>query len=217
MATIATPEPALAGPPRAAVPYAAPPEGLRVSDDFLAAVHQALEHETADAVERVLSETGRRWGAADMQAFVARAPQLLGGSHEAVHIGVLLQTWWWPRTAGGWGAASFDFRRAAQRLLVVELSNSAEARASRERQRPEGQPTRPVCHLYSGYFAGGLGALAKRDLACVELQCRAAGADVCQFLVSTAAHVHQARQWRDAGESAAAIVRKLTEPHEAAR
>ena len=212
MATTAPREPELAGPPRAA-----PPEGLRVSDDFLAALHQSLEQEMADAAERILAETGRRWGAADMQAFLGRAPQLLGAPHEAVHIGVLLQTWWWPRTAGGWGTASFDFRWAAQRLLVVELTNSAEARASRERQRPEGQPTGPVCHLYSGYFASGLGALAKRDLACVELQCRAAGADLCQFLVSTAAHVQQARQWRDAGESTAAIVRKLTEPHEAAR
>lgn len=217
MATTAPPEPELAGPTRAALPDATPPQGLRVSDDFLAAVHQSLEHETADAVERLLVETGRRWGAADMQAFLARAPQLLGGPPESVHIGALLQTWWWPRTAGGWGAASFDFRRAARRLLVVDLHNSAEARASRERQRPNGSPPRPACHLYAGYFAGGLGALAKRDLACIELQCHAAAAESCQFLLSTEAQVQQARQWRDSGESAAAVFRKLTEPHEAAR
>ena len=217
MTTTAPPEPELGDPPRAAPPTAAPTEGLRVSDDFFAALHQSLEQETADAAERILVETGRRWGAAEMQAFIARAPQLLGAPPESVHIGVLLQTWWWPRTAGGWGAATFDFRRAAQRLLVVDLRNSAEARASRERQRPEGSSPRPACHLYSGYFAGGLGALAKRDLACIELQCRATGADACQFLLSTAAHVQQARQWRDAGESAEAIVRKLTEPHEAAQ
>jgi predicted hydrocarbon binding protein len=218
MATTLPPQPESAAvPPRAAVPFAAPLEGLRVSADFLTALHQSLEHETGDAAERILSETGRRWGAADMQAFIASAPQVLGAAHEAVHIGVLLQTWWWPRTAGGWGAASFDFRRAAQRLLVVELRNSAEARASRERERRDGQAPRPVCHLYAGYFAGGLSALAKRDLTCVELQCHAAGADTCQFLLSTAAHVQQARQWREAGESAAAVVRKLTEPHEAAR
>jgi uncharacterized protein len=217
MATTAPPEPDLAGPPRAAVPDAAPPQGLRVSDDFLAALDQSLEHEMADAVERLLVETGRRWGVADMQAFLARAPQLLGAPPESVHIGALLQTWWWPRTTGGWGAASFDFRRAAQRLLVVELRNSAEARASRERPRTEGSSPRPVCHLYAGYFAGGLGTLAKRDLACIELQCHAAGAESCQFLLSTAAHIQQARQWRDSGESAVAVVRKLTEPHETAR
>jgi predicted hydrocarbon binding protein len=217
MATTAPPETELAGPPGAA-PYAAPPEGLRVSVDFLGALHHSLEHETADAAERILTAIGRSWGAADMRAFLARAPQLLGAPHEAVHVGVLLQTWWWPRTAGGWGVASFDFRRAAQRLLVVELRNSAEARASRERQQPEGSPARPVCHLYAGYFAGGFAALAKRDLVCVELECHAAaGADACQFLLSTSAHAQQARQWRDAGESAAAIVRKLTEPQEAAR
>jgi predicted hydrocarbon binding protein len=211
MATIAPP--ALAADPQ----QGAPPEGLRVSDDFFAALHQSLEHETPDAAERILSEIGRRWGAVDMQAFLARAPQLLGGSVESVHFGVLLQTWWQPRTAGGWGTAAFDFRRAAQRLLVVELQHSAEVRASRQRPRPEGELSRPVCHLYRGYFAGGLGALAKRDLAAVELHCQVAGADACQFLVSTSTHVEQARQWRDTGESAAAIVRKLTEPQEGAR
>src|SRR5262245_15366589 len=142
-------------------PFAASAEGLRVSDDFLAALRQSVEREHANTADRILHEVGRRWGAADMQAFIARAPQVLGAPPEAVHIGVLLQTWWWPRTAGGWGAASFDFRRAAQRLMVVELRNSAQARASRERERPEGPAPRPVCHLYSGYFAGGLGALAR--------------------------------------------------------
>jgi predicted hydrocarbon binding protein len=211
MATTAPPQPDLAGPARAA-----PPEGLRVSADFLAALRQAIERESPDAADRVLSEIGRRWGAADMHEFLPRAPQLLGAPPEAVHIGVLLQTWWGPRTAGGWGTASFDFGRAAQRIIVVELRNSAEARAATASPQREQGP-KPVCHLHAGYFAGGLGALAKRDLACVELQCLAAGADACQFLLSTPANVQQARQWRDAGETAAAIVRKLTEPHEAAR
>jgi predicted hydrocarbon binding protein len=207
MATIAPPRES------AAPPYAASWEGLRLSADFLAALRQSLDQQANGIADRVLFETGRRWGAADMQAFIVRAPQLLGTAHEAVHIGVLLKTWWWQRAAGGWGTAAFDFRRAAQRLILVDLNNSAEA--SSDRERPE--TPRPVCHLYSGYFAGGVGALAKRELACVELQCRAAGADACQFLLSTAANVQQARQWRDAGESAAAIVRKLTEPHEAAQ
>src|SRR5688572_17235328 len=105
-------------------PFAASWEGLRVSADFLAALRQSIEREFPQAADRILSEIGRRWGAADMQEFLPRAPQLLGGAPEAVHIGVLLQTWWGPRTAGGWGAASFDFGRAAQRVIVVELRNS---------------------------------------------------------------------------------------------
>src|SRR5439155_1688971 len=210
---IAPPQPA---PLPRVLPFAARREGLRLSDDILATLHQAIEQEFGDKSEHILSETGRRWGAAAMQAFLARAPEQLGAAPEAVHIGVLLATWWWPRRAGGWGAATFDFRRAAQRLLIAEVRNCAEARAvSASPQREQG--SKPVCHLYAGYFAGGLGALAKRDLASVELQCHAAGADSCQFLFSTPAHVQQARQWRDAGEPAAAIVRKLAEPHEAAR
>jgi predicted hydrocarbon binding protein len=210
MATTAPP------PESAAPPFAASREGLRVSDDFLGALHQSIQRQIPDAAERLLCEIGRRWGAADMQEFIARAPQLLGGPPGSVHIGVLLQTWWGPRTAGGWGAASFDFSRAAQRLLVVELRNSAEARAAAANPQRELR-SQHVCHLYTGYFSGGLSGLAKRDLAGIELQCYAAGADTCQFLLSTPANVQQARQWRDAGESAAAIVRKLTEPQEAAR
>src|SRR5688572_28390498 len=126
MTTTAPPQPDLAAGPAPA----APPVGLRVSDDFLAALRQSIERESPDAADRILSEAGRRWGAEDMQEFLARAPQLLGAPPEAVHIGVLLQTWWGQRTAGGWGTASFDFGRAAQRLIVVELRNSAEARAA---------------------------------------------------------------------------------------
>src|SRR5437899_12165827 len=136
MATIAPPQPESR--PRV-VPFAARPDGLRVSDDFLAALHQVIEKEFGDTAERILFETGRRWGAADMQAFIARAPQQLGASPEAVHIGVLLATWWSPRTAGGWAAASFDFRRAAQRLLIADVRNCAEARAvSASPQRQQG-------------------------------------------------------------------------------
>jgi bacteriochlorophyll 4-vinyl reductase len=176
---------------------------LRASEDFLAALRRALEQEVGGAAGAVLYETGRRWGAADMRAFVARAPEEFGAAYDAVHMGVLLETWWWPRAVGGWGSASFDFRRAGQRLVFLEVRDSAEARALPGANRP-------VCDLYAGYFAGGLSVLARRDLACAELQCRAAGAESCRFLFSTPAQTDQARQWRDAGESAADIVRKLT-------
>jgi uncharacterized protein len=183
---------------------------LRVSEDFLAALHRAVEREAGDRAEAILYEAGRRWGHADMTAFAARAPEEFGASYETVHMDVLLETWWWPRTAGGWGTWAFDFRRAPQRLVFLDVRESAEARAS-------AGAGRPVCHLYAGYFAGGLSFLARKDLACVELQCRAAGAGTCQFLFSVPPTVQQARQWRDAEEPAATIVERLTRPHEASR
>jgi predicted hydrocarbon binding protein len=178
---------------------------VRVSGDFLAALTRALEREVGDAAATILYETGRRWGADDMAAFATRAPQEFGTDYEKVHMDVLLETWWWSYAAGGWGTWRFDFTRAPQRLVFLEVRDSAAARAL-------AGAGRPVCHLYAGAFAGAMGFLARRGLACTELQCRAAGADVCRFFASTPDKVKAATEWRDAGEPAAEITRRLTEP-----
>lgn len=177
---------------------------LRVSDDFLAALHRSLEQEVGERAGAILYEIGRRWGAADMRTFTARAPEEFGTDYEKVHMHVLMETWWWPRIAGGWGQWSFDLSRAPQRFVCLDVRDSAEARALTKLPGP-------ACHLYAGFFAGGLSHLARRDLECVELQCRAAGADICRFLFTTAAQAQTASQRRDAGETAAEIVHTLAE------
>jgi len=194
---------------------------VRVSDDFLHALHAALDGECGDAAADVLYKLGREWGAADFRSFVDRAPREFGvPSPEQMHFNLLLETWRWPFTAAGWGTWRYDFRRARAGLPVVELTNSVAVAAAgrngkaggRGKGRGKGKNGKPVCHLYAGLFAAAFGALAKRDLTAVELQCAAAGADGCTFVVTTAPRAATAIEQRDEGKAAEEILDHLATP-----
>lgn len=179
---------------------------VRASDDLLAALAAALEDEVGDAAGEIVYRLGRRWGAETMRALTARVPQEFGvESVEQMHMNVLLETWRWPFTAAGWGTWRYDFRRARQGLPVVELWNSAAVSAA-------GQTGRPVCPLYAGLFAACFGHLAGRELVGVELQCAAAGADHCRFVVTTGPRAAKAAGWRDEGVAADEILERLGSP-----
>jgi predicted hydrocarbon binding protein len=175
---------------------------VRAAADVLAALAAALGPD-ADAE---LYALGFRWGAADLRALTARAPAEFGvGGVEQVNFNVLLETWRWPLTACGWGTWRYDFRRARQGMPVIDLDHSACVAAL-------GPASRPVCHLYAGLFAAGFGHLAGRELAGVELQCAAAGANRCRLLVATSARAAAAARLRDAGAAADAILEQLGGP-----
>lgn len=172
--------------------------------ELLAALGSSLEREIGDAAADVQRKIGDAWAAADMRAFAARATEEFGCELAKVHMTAALAAWWWPWASAGWGLAEFDLRRAAQKLVRVDVANSAAARAA-------GQVARPACHLYAGLFAGAFRAMTGRDLACVEVQCAAAGADGCRFLVTTIARARTALDARNAGTSADEIERRLIE------
>src|SRR3954462_3389335 len=78
---------------------------VRAADDLLAALTAALEREVGDAAGEVLYKLGGRWGAEEMRACAARAPQEFGvEAIEQMNMNVLLETWRWPLAAAGWGA-----------------------------------------------------------------------------------------------------------------
>jgi predicted hydrocarbon binding protein len=177
---------------------------VRASADFLAALHSALDREVGDAAGDVLYKLGRRWGEADFQAFGERAPREFGVANlDQMHFNVMLESWRWPLTTAGWGTWRYDFRRARQGLPVVALTNSAVAAAV-------GKTSKPICHLYAGLFAAVFGSLARRELAGIELECAATGADGCRFLVASAAKAAAAAKLRDEGVAAEAILDRLS-------
>lgn len=171
--------------------------------DWLLAWHDALVQETGDATAGILTAAGTAWGAADMSAWIARAPEEFGEELTKVHMGVALQTWWWPFVAAGWGRARFDYGRPAQRWLRVDVTGSAVARAVRSARRP-------VCHLYVGLLAGALGRLSGRALTGVEIQCHACDGGDCRFLITTEVRAAAARDLRSQGVSADEIESRLT-------
>jgi len=172
--------------------------------DLLADIIAALTREVGDAAAEILQKIGAKCGTADMQAFAARSADEFGAQLAKVHMGVALQTWWWPWMAAGWGLAKFDFERAAQRLMRIDVTESACARST-------SPVAGPACDLYTGLFAGAFGQLSGRQVGCAEVQCRAAGATSCRFLVTTRQRAASAVAWRNSGVPANEVERRLVD------
>jgi predicted hydrocarbon binding protein len=174
-----------------------------VTGDLLASLTWALQRDGYDDAD-ILYKIGRRWGEADFRAFAERAPREFGvPSLDQMPFQEMLDAWRGPLTAAGWGTWRYDFRCARVGLPVVELSNSAAV---------GGPAGKPACHLYAGLFAAVFGALARRELAGVELECAAAGADRCRILVASTTKAATAANLRDEGRSANEILERLATP-----
>ena len=81
----------------------------------------------------------------------------------------------------GWGALEAE---AADDAETVALRARDWAEADAEGERPAAYP---ACHFSTGVFAGFLARVAGQPLAVLEVHCRAAGDDRCEFLVGSPA------------------------------
>jgi predicted hydrocarbon binding protein len=81
--------------------------------------------------------------------------------------------------AQGWGALDAV---AGEEAETVALRAGDWAEADAEAERPAAYP---ACHFSTGVFAGFLARVAGQPLAVLEVHCRAAGDDRCEFLVGS--------------------------------
>jgi hypothetical protein len=90
----------------------------------------------------------------------------------------------------GWGSVAIEHLGDA--VLAVDSADWAEA----HREDPDAPAAAaPSCHVSTGFLAGFLGCVADAPLAVLEVECRAAGADRCRFLVGSIdvlGYVHEA-------------------------
>lgn len=165
---------------------------VRATDEFICALGAALDAEVGDAAGEILYKCGLAWGRSEVEAFVPRVEQEYEIEFDRLSMGTMLETWWWPFRAAGWGRWRYDFRYAPRGIIGIELHDSAVAAALPHAGRP-------VCYFCAGLFAAVFGRLAKRELAGAELACVAAGAPCCRFVVALPQRVHQAALWRNEG------------------
>lgn len=174
-----------------------------VSEDFIVGLQAGMEEEVGDAAGLILYKTGYEWGIEDMRTFEARmGPEFGGNALNEMNINFVLETWWWPLTAEGWGTWGFDFSYRKQGLIFVDLYDSAVAK-SLERVG------KPVCYVYAGMFAAMFTYLSKKELSSIEIQCYANGEDYCKFLVGLDARVNAAKFWMQEGAKASDVMQKL--------
>jgi predicted hydrocarbon binding protein len=175
---------------------------LRVSEDFITGLLAGLEEEVGDAAGEIMYKVGYQWGMKDMKSYSERAAREFEVAFDKMSVGMMLETWWWPLTVEGWGTWRYDFREKKQGLIFIDLFESAVAQSL-------GDVGKVVCYFYAGLFAAAFTTLAKRELACIEIQCYSMGEDHCKFLVSTAKRVNAASFWRNEGATTKDIVKKL--------
>jgi uncharacterized protein len=176
---------------------------IRVSDNFLHSLAKSLADHAPARTADVLYQVGRAWGERMMLEFAPRIEQEYEVEFEKLGMGMMLESWWWPLRAAGWGTCNFDFNRARKGVVSIRLHDSAAAvRESRSQT--------VTCHMYAGLFAAAFCRLARRDLACVELGCAAKGDPHCTFIVAAQSRTKAAAAQRDDGARADEILEKIT-------
>jgi predicted hydrocarbon binding protein len=144
-----------------------------ISQEFLAAVLGGLEQGVGTA-GAVLYRCGYSWGLNDLKAFAQRVQAESGLELRQMSLGAVLEAWWLPRQGQGWGSWQYDFRQAKEGLIFAALSEST--------ARSLGPV---VCSFYAGMLAAVFSGLARRQLACLEIDCLAPDAAACRFLIAT--------------------------------
>lgn len=176
---------------------------LHASEDLIVGLQTGLEEEVGDASAVVMYKCGYQWGLADMRRFEASMSKEFGRDIQQMNVQFVMEEWWWPLQAMGWGSWEIDLTsKREQGLVLINLYDSAVAKSL-------GEIGKPVCYLYAGLFAGILTQLSRRSLSGIEIQCYAMGATYCRFLVGSEKRINGVEFWLEEGASASDVLRKI--------
>jgi len=177
-------------------------QNLILSEDFIVGLQNGLEQEVGDASAAVMYAIGQDWGKYDAENFMSWFEKEFAIAAKQANLLFLLETWWWPFTAQGWGKWEVELAAKQRGFIFINLFDSMVARSL-------GDIGKPVCHLYAGLFAGFFTALTQRQLGCVELQCYAMGETYCKFLLGGQERIDAANFWINEGASAKDIEKRM--------
>ena len=175
---------------------------MLVPEDFITGFQLALEEEVGDAAAEIMYRCGYAWGKADMASFEPRFAAEFGQPMAQAHSHMVLETWWWPLQASGWGAWAYDMSQMKEGLLFVDLYDSAVAKSI-------GNIGKVVCHYYAGMFAAVFGYIARSELSGLEIQCYSMGEEYCKFLIGSSKRINAAQFWVREGATAKEIITRL--------
>lgn len=186
-------------------------QALAAANDAATAGDAAATSEAAAAgdiaaTDAALYRAGFEWGLGGMPAFAGRVQAEANLELARLPMGMLIERWWQPFAALGFGTWTHDFSQARHGLILVDLAQSILVAGPSDASTPTG---RCECSLYAGLFAAFFSVLARRPLNGVEIACRAHVAERCQFVIATAKRIALAAELRRAGVPAAEIRSRL--------
>jgi uncharacterized protein len=174
------------------------------SEDFIIGLQEGLEEEVGEASAAVMYTIGCEWGKKDAEFFAQWFEKDFNRSIRQTNLPFLLETWWWPFAAQGWGRWDMDMSDRKQGFMFISIYDSAVARTL-------GDVGKPVCHLYAGLFAGFFTKLVNKNLNCIEIQCYSMGENFCKFLLGGSDRIDAASFWLNEGATSRDIERQLRE------
>lgn len=175
---------------------------ILASEDFIIGLLEGLEEEVGEASAAVMYSIGTEWGKQDSLFFGKWFEKEFGMQSRQANLMFLLETWWWPFTAQGWGRWEVDMGDRRQGFMFINLFDSAVARTL-------GDVGKPVCFLYAGLFAGFFTEMVRKQLSCIEIQCYSMGETYCKFLLGAKERIDAAAFWLNEGANASDIEKRL--------
>lgn len=172
------------------------------SEDFIIGLIEGLEEEVGSASAVVMYTIGCQWGIRDAKFFQDWFEKEYEKNIRETHTLFMLEAWWWPFTAQGWGNWEVDMSEQKNGFMFVNIFDSAVARTL-------GDVGKPVCHLYAGLFAGFFSEMVKKPLSCIEIQCYSMGETYCKFLLGRQERIDAATFWHNEGATARDIEKRL--------
>lgn len=175
---------------------------ILASEDFIIGLIEGLEEEVGSAASLVMYNIGKDWGTKDAAFFEAWYQREYQQDLRQANLSLVLETWWWPFTAQGWGNWDVDLSDQKNGFMFVNIFDSAVARTL-------GDVGKPVCHIYAGLFAGFFSSFIQKQLNCIEIQCYAMGETYCKFLLGKRDRIDSATFWTNEGATARDIEKRL--------
>jgi uncharacterized protein len=166
-------------------------QNILATEDFIIGLVEGLEEEVGEASAAIMYTIGCEWGQKDAFFFEKWFEKEFDRPVRQTSLMFLLETWWWPFTAQGWGRWEVDMGDRRQGFMFINLFDSALARTL-------GDVGKPVCHLYAGLFSGF-----------IEIQCYSMGETYCKFLLGGQERIDAASFWLNEGATAKDIEKRL--------
>ena len=175
--------------------------------EFLSDLRDAVAPDFGPSARHLFYCTGYDWSLRDMVRLGQRLRDELGSGNLdlwQMDAKFVLDSWWTPLAAAGWGACTFA--ALPRGFVLAEVTSSATAAAQRERATPAPEP---ACDLYAGLLAGALSFFERAERHAVEIQCAALGHPTCLFIAGGSPHIEKIETWRQQNLSAAEIRQRL--------
>lgn len=96
-----------------------------VTEDFIIGLIEGLQEELGEASSVIMYDIGYQWGIKDCQFFHYWFEKEFKKKISELNSKYILEAWWWPFIAQGWGNWDVDFSEQQNDFMFINIFDSA--------------------------------------------------------------------------------------------